>query len=390
MSGDPPRRQGVVVLGSTGSIGANTLDVIAAFPERFNVVALAAGRNRELLDRQIAKFRPQYVALRDGNGYSTTCCNVDGPNALVTLATLPDADIVVIATTGHAAIAPTLAALEAGKIVALANKESIVAAGALVMEAARRHPGNLRPVDSEHSAIWQCLGTVGERPSGLRRIILTASGGPFRGKTRQELAQVSANEALKHPTWVMGAKITIDSATLMNKGLELIEAAWLFDMPADAIDVVVHPQSIVHSLVEYDDGSVLAQLGPHDMRLPIQYALTWPQRIAGPANRLDFSQLGSLEFLTIDSDTFPAVQIAREALRHGSTFPTVYSTADEVAVEAYLAGSIGFLDICDVVTATLDAHQPHRETLTLDAIDAADTWARRYAHSTVQTIARNR
>lgn len=376
-------QQRVVILGSTGSIGTSTLDVIEALPDRFRVLALAAGSNRKLLSEQASRFKPEYVAIRDGAGIESNAVTIAGPAELTELATLPDADIVVVATTGHAAIEPTIAALRAGKAVALANKESIVAAGELVMAAVREGAGSLRPVDSEHSAIWQCLGMLGSRPPALRRLFLTASGGPFRGKRRADLDRVTPADALRHPNWSMGPKVTIDSATLMNKGLELIEAAWLFDVHPDDIDVVVHPQSIVHSLVEYVDGSLIAQLGPHDMRLPIQYALTWPERVAGPSTRFNLMEQKVLEFAEPDNTTFPAVRIARHAASLGSTYPAVLSSADEIAVEAFLAGRIAFPEITSIIERVLDAHTPANGKLSLEAIHEADQWSRSRAAAEV-------
>jgi 1-deoxy-D-xylulose-5-phosphate reductoisomerase len=311
---------------------------------------------------------------------------IDNDDALTELATLPEADIVVVATTGHAAIVPTIRALEAGKIVALANKETIVAAGEIVMPIARTGPGQLRPVDSEHSALWQCLGADLADPSKVSRLVLTASGGPFRGRTRSALESVTAADALKHPNWSMGAKVTIDSATLMNKGLEMIEAKWLFDCPLDNIDVVIHPQSLVHSLVEYVDGSILAQIASHDMRLPIQYALTYPDRIAGTSRTLRATDLTQLDFEPPDHETFPLLEIARLAGIRGSTYPTVLSAVDEVAVDAFLEGRLAFNGISSVVQDVLDAHEAPGGVLTLEAVADAEAWA---AHAANERIARH-
>ena len=368
-------RQNVVVLGSTGSIGRSTLDVIAALPDRFTVLALAAASSHAALQQQIDQFQPAYAACADGGNALIGTSIVDSADSLTTLATLPAADIVVVATTGHAAIVPTIEALKAGKIVALANKEAIVAAGEIVTAVLRESPGQLRPVDSEHSALWQCLGANQADLRQISRLILTASGGPFRGWTREQLSTVTPESALNHPTWSMGAKITIDSATLMNKGLEMIEARWLFDCPLDRIDVVVHPQSLVHSLVEYVDGSTLAQLASHDMRLPIQYALTYPERISGPAQRLRATDLVRLDFEPPDLDAFPLLRLARQAGVAGATYPTVLSVADTAAVDAFLTGSISFNDITAVVSAVLDEHVPATGPLTLEAVADADQWA---------------
>lgn len=383
-------RTGVAILGSTGSVGRSTLDVVAAHPDRFRVVALAAGKNIDVLSDQVAKFRPTHVSasepLASFEGGSVTI--VDSHDPLIDLVTMPEVDIVVVATTGHAAIRPTIRALTEGKVVALANKETIVAAGEIVMPLARSRPGLLRPVDSEHSAIWQCLGADYVNLDRVSRLILTASGGPFRGWTRDQLHAVTPDQALQHPTWDMGSKITIDSATLMNKGLELIEAHWLFDCPLDRIDVIVHPQSIVHSFVEYVDGSLLAQLGSHDMRLPIQYALTYPERLAGPQQALSIQQLAQLVFEPPDVTAFPLLVIAREAAQLGSTYPTVLSAADTVAVEAFLSGRISFTGIDTLISAVLDAHVPPEGDLSLEAIAEADGWATREAMRLVRRGAR--
>lgn len=370
----PKLRQNVVILGSTGSIGRSTLDVIASLSDRFSVLALAARRPDELQE-QIDQFRPEYVTCAAPQGAITGTTLVDSDDALTFLATLPDADIVVVATTGHAAIVPTIEALRAGKIVALANKETIVAAGEIVMSVAKQSSGQLRPVDSEHSALWQCLKTGHSDMRQVSRLVLTASGGPFRGWNKNELEEVTPETALNHPTWRMGTKITIDSATLMNKGLEMIEAHWLFDCPLDQIDVVVHPQSLVHSLVEYVDGSTMAQMASHDMRLPIQYALTFPERVAGPATRLRATDLSRLDFELPDLDAFPLLALARQAGELGRTYPTVLSTADAVAVDAFLERRLSFNGIADIVSRVLNAHTPSSGPLTLDAIREADSWA---------------
>ena len=367
-------QQGVVILGSTGSIGTSTLSVIEALPERFRVVGLCAASNKADLQAQVNRYSPDFALLDDGSSLSGAS-TIDGPDAMVQLATLDQADIVVVATTGHTAIGPTIAALKAGKIVALANKETIVAAGEIVMREARNGPGTLRTIDSEHSALWQCLGTDRYDASTVKKLILTGSGGPFRGMTRDQLAGVTRADALQHPNWAMGSKITIDSATLMNKGLEVIEAMWLFDCPLDAIDVVIHPQQIVHSLVEFHDGALLAQLGSHDMRLPIQYALTYPDRLHGPAETIDLLSLSSLTFEPPDLEAFPLLSLCRHAAKAGATYPTVLSAADTVAVEAFLADRLSFMNIALVVEDVLAAHVPANGPLTLEAIHAADAWA---------------
>ena len=350
----------IAVLGSTGSIGQQTLEVVRAFPERLKVVALAAGSNTALLDQQVQEF--QCVgAIRESP-------------SLEEIASHPDVDLVIVATSGKAGLLPTLASLRAGKIVALANKETLVMAGGIVMAEARKHKLEIRPIDSEHSAIWQCL--QGEESNPIAQIILTASGGPLRNRSREELARVTAAEALRHPTWKMGRKVTIDSATLMNKGLEVIEAHWLFDVPFDRIKVMIHPGSTVHSMVEFADGSVKAQLGAPDMRLPIQYALSHPERWSNTElPKLDLDKLHSIKFDPVDLDRFPCLQLAIEAGRAGDTYPAVLSAADEVAVEHFLSGEIGFLDIPRLIEAALDRHSRVANP-SLDDILVADTWAR--------------
>ncbi len=374
----------LAILGSTGSIGRSTLEVVDAHPDRLAVVALAAGRNAGLLREQTKQYRPTLVSLDDAGATDWRPDGVErfsGAAGLHAAATHPDADIVVVATSGHASIEPTLAALRAGKIVALANKETIVCAGELVMAEARRAGNRLRPVDSEHSAVWQCLETA--RPGAApERITLTASGGPFRTTPVEELRAMTAANALKHPTWNMGSKVTIDSATLMNKGLETIEARWLFDMPYERIDVVVNPQSVVHSYIEYADGSLIAQLGPADMRLPIQYALSYPERWPNPFRRADLPAVGHLDFAAPDLERFPALRLAREAGIAGNTYPTVLSAADEVAVDRFLRGAIGFLDIPALVARALDAHTPGGP-LALESIRAADRWAREFVNGAI-------
>lgn len=364
----------IALLGSTGSIGRQTLDVIERHPDEFEVIALAAGRNLDLLAEQVRRHRPALVVSTAEPGTFANTETLPTPEGLEAAATRSDVDLVVFATSGHAAIPATMAAIEAGKSVALANKEAIVCAGDLIMPLARRHGVTIRPIDSEHSAIWQALASG--PASSLSRIILTASGGPFRTTPAHTLARVTYEQALKHPNWSMGAKITIDSATLANKGLEVIEAHHLFDTPIDAIDVVVHPEQIIHSLVEYEDGNTIAQLSNPDMRLPIQYALTWPGRLPFPAKPLDLPTIAGLSFEPPDMERFPALRLAREAGAAGMTYPTVYSAADEVAVEAFASGRIRFVDIPAVIDATLAAHDAMR-VASLDDILGADAWARR-------------
>ncbi len=374
---------GVAVLGSTGSIGTQTLDVIRALGDRFRVIALAAGRNTGLLYEQTAEFRPLFVCAEAPLDPASLAGARQAPiNELVLH---PDVDVVVVGTTGAAGLAPTLAALRAGKAVALANKEVLVMAGAILSETARASGGQLRPVDSEHSAIWQCLW--GEDHAGIDRLILTASGGALRDRAAGSLSTVTATEALNHPTWSMGRKITVDSATLFNKGLEMIEAQWLFDVPFERVDVVMHRESIVHSLVEFRDGSVKAQLGLPNMRLPIQCALTYPERLPCPAvPRLDLATLGSLSFSPPDMGRYPCLALAMEAGRRGGSYPAVLAAADEIAVERFLAGGLRFTDIARVVEHTLAAHTGDAAP-GLDAILAADRWARGHAGNQLAGLA---
>ena len=380
----------LAILGSTGSIGRSTLDVVAAHAHVrahsgapvLRVVALAAGRNADLLAQQAARFRPALVSADvplDRAAFPDGMAVRQGAAGLMAAATHPDADLIVVATSGHASIAPTLAALDAGKKIALANKETVVCAGELVMAAAGGTAGDrLRPMDSEHAALWQCLLTAGPAAQP-ERLILTASGGPFRTVPAEQLATMTAADALRHPTWEMGSKVTIDSATLMNKGLEVIEAHWLFAMPYDRIAVVVNPQSILHAYIEYADGSLIGQMGPTDMRLPIQYALSHPARWPNPFRRADLVATGTLTFAAPDEARFPCLAIARQAGIAGNTYPTVLSAADEVAVARFLRGEIAFQDIPALVQRTLDAHTPDGP-LTLASILAADRWARAFTH----------
>lgn len=346
----------IAVLGSTGSVGTQTLDVIRQFPERFEVVALSAGRNVELLAGQVTEFAPRYAfAELDSPGLRDAFDSV-GTRWTPTdeIAQAEGVDVVLVATAGAAGLLPTLNALNIGRPVAIANKEVLVMAGHLVRRAVQK-PGDLRPVDSEHSAIWQCLW--GEESHEIRRILLTASGGAFRDFDAVQLASVTAEQALNHPTWKMGTKITVDSATLMNKGMETIEATWLFDVPMKKVEVVLHRESIVHSLVEFSDGSVKAQLGVPDMRLPIQLALAYPERMPEPAmERLDLAKAGTLSFGTPDMKRFPCLELAMRAGALGGTYPAAMAAADEVAVERFLAGGIRFLDIPRIIEAVLADH----------------------------------
>ena len=360
----------VAVLGSTGSIGRQTLEVISALPHRFGVIGLAAGRNTALLAEQIKQFQPRFIHSQDN--IPPTGAKYDFLS-LEEMATHPKVDIVVMATSGKWGLKPTLAAVKAGKRLALANKESLVMAGQIITREAEQSQALIIPVDSEHSAIWQCL--EGERQKAAR-IILTASGGPFRSYSPTRLAKVTPEQALKHPSWRMGQKVTIDSATLMNKGLEVIEARWLFDMPLDSIKILIHPQSIIHSMVEFADGSVKAQLGVPDMRLPIQYALTYPERLENTAlPRLDWAKIKEFNFEPPDFDRFPCLKLAVEAGRKGGTYPAALCAADETAVELFLSRHIKFTDIARLVERALDGHKSTAQP-TLEEILAADTQTR--------------
>lgn len=379
--GREPRR--VTILGSTGSVGTQTIDLVARDPGAFAVEALTANRNVALLARQARELGATLAVVADPAAYAdlkealagTGIRAAAGAEAVAEAASLP-ADWVMAAIVGAAGLEPVLAAVRRGATVAFANKEVLVCAGCLMMEEVRRHGATLLPVDSEHSAIWQCFDFA--RPGGIRRLVLTASGGPFRTHDRAFMATVTPEQAVRHPTWDMGAKISIDSATMMNKGLEIIEAHFLFDIPEERIDVLVHPQSVVHSLVEYVDGSVLAQLGTPDMRTPIAYTLAWPERIATPAERLDLVKAGTLTFEAPDSERFPALRLARAALQSGGGAPTILSAANEVAVQAFLDRRIGFLDIERVVEDTL-AELPHHAPSDLEGVRRIDAEARRCA-----------
>jgi 1-deoxy-D-xylulose-5-phosphate reductoisomerase len=370
----------VALLGSTGSIGTSTLKVAEDLPDQIRLVGLAAGNNGELLTRQTLRHRPAAVCLRDPaqarllqNALGTATEVYAGAEGLIRLATLPAADIVLIAIVGTAGLAPALAAIRAGKDIAVASKEILVMAGEIVMQEARRQGVRVLAVDSEHSAIFQCL--EGKPPASVRRLWLTASGGPFRTTPKEEFPQITVERALQHPSWVMGRKVTLDSATLFNKGLEMIEARWLFDIGVDRLRVLVHPQSVVHSMVEFIDGSVLAQLSTPDMCLPIQYALTYPDRAANERVQTDLAKLGSLTFEAPDPDRFPALDLARRAGEVGGTMPAVLNAANEVAVESFCQGRVRFDEISRVVARVMDQHWPTAHP-TLDQILEADRWAR--------------
>jgi 1-deoxy-D-xylulose-5-phosphate reductoisomerase len=385
----------IAILGSTGSIGQSALAVVAAHPDRLKITALVAGENAALLAEQVARFRPVAVgvatdAARDElktrlNGLPPVEMLAAGREALIAAATHPDVDLVLCASSGTAGLEAALAAIDAGKTLALANKEVLVMAGALMVEAASRRGVAILPVDSEHNAIHQCLD--GRDPKAVRRLILTASGGPFRLLDAPALERVTSQDALRHPTWRMGRKITIDSATLMNKGLEVIEARWLFGEAAKTIDVVVHPQSVVHSMVELCDGSIIAQLGVTDMRLPIQYAFSYPERWPTPLPPLDVARLGAIEFAPPDLERFPCLRLAYAALDHGGAWPVVLNAANEMAVEAFLTGSLRFPMIAHVIERALEATDRHLSPpQTLLEVRAADAWAREFSAETISTL----
>jgi len=375
----------IAILGSTGSIGQSALAVVDAHADRLEIVGLAAGENAERLGSQIARYHPRIAAMTSGGAIdrliATGCADGvtiagTGRDGLVAVASHPDVDIVLCASAGTDGLEAVLAAIECGKTIALANKEVLVMAGGMVTEAARRKGVAILPVDSEHNAIHQCLH--GRAAGELKRLILTASGGPFRGRLTSEMSGVLPADALKHPTWQMGRKITIDSATLMNKGLEVIEAHWLFGASASQIDVVIHPQSVVHSMVELTDGSIIAQLGVTDMRLPIQYAFSYPDRWPAALPSLDLTRAGRLEFDRPDTDSFPCLRLAYRALEAERSLPVVLNAANEIAVARFLEGRIGFLAIPDVIEQTLDGQRP-AEVSTLEAVRAVDRAAREYA-----------
>ena len=374
-------RTGVAVLGSTGSVGRQALDVIDEHSDRFRVVALAARTASERFLDQVARYGPEVAAAFEWTPSLTNCTGSIsvGDEGLIAATTHPSVDIVVVASSGHAAIVPTIRALELGKTVALANKETLVCAGEIIAPLAASSRTPIRPVDSEHSAIWQALD--GSPIEQVSRIILTASGGPFRTTPASELDLVTAAQALSHPTWSMGGKITVDSATLMNKGLEIIEAHWLFGLPYEQIDVLVHPESVVHSLVEFIDGAQVAQLGIPDMRMPIQYALTYPERMNLATDRLDLAEVGGLHFERPDTERFPALRLARDVGMAGRTYPTVLSAADDEAVVAFLAGELRFIDIPAVVEIVVEKHLP--TNVTLESIWDADRWARAEAREAI-------
>jgi 1-deoxy-D-xylulose-5-phosphate reductoisomerase len=383
----------IVILGSTGSIGTNTLDIVERFPDEFRVVGLTAGNNDERLAEQIRRFRPQAVAMSTDAAavrLRQRCSGlpieiVSGQEGLVRVASLPDAELVMSAIVGGAGLVPTLAAIRSKKHIALANKEPMVMAGQLMQEEARHAGVRIFPVDSEHSAIFQSL--EGHRIKDVRRLILTASGGALWNLPKEALPDVTPERALQHPNWKMGAKITIDSATLMNKGLEVVEARWLFDIPESRIDVLIHRESIIHSLVEYEDRSMISQLGLPDMRTPISYAMRYPDRLPLDLPSLDLTEIGTLTFCKPDHDRFPCLRLGYESLRIGGTMPAAMNAANEIAVDAFLNGGIRFTDISDIIQSTMQAHIP-QPVLSVEAALEADRWAREKADSLVHTLAR--
>ena len=376
--------KGISILGSTGSVGTNVLRIVDAFPDRFKVVGLAAGHNVQRLAEQVARYRPQVVSVASPQDRTALARLVDisalevgvGQEGMVEVATQRDAQAVVASAVGAVGLVPTYRALQAGKDVALANKETLVMAGELMLAQSRLKGGKLLAIDSEHCALHQCLHR--RRKEDVRRLLLTASGGPFRNRPRETFKSITPAEALAHPTWSMGRKITIDSATLMNKGLEVIEARWLFGIEAERIEILIHPQSVVHSMVEFIDGTVLAQLGVTDMRLPIQYALSYPERWEGAIPGMDFAKSARLDFEPPDHDRFPCLRLAYKALKAGGSAPAVLNAANEEAVAAFLAGQTGFTAIPECIQEVLEAH-PAERLADIGHVLATDAWARRRA-----------
>jgi len=381
----------IIILGSTGSIGTNTLDIVRRFPEKFRVVGLTAGGNIEKLEEQVRAFKPTVVAVSTESAAAILrqrCAGLPveilaGETGITHVAAMPGAELVISAIVGAAGLVPTLAAIRSGKHIALANKEPMVMAGKLMQEEARKHRVRIFPVDSEHSAIFQSL--EGHRIEDVRRLILTASGGALWVLTKEQLQEVTPEQALQHPNWKMGSKITIDSATLMNKGLEVVEARWLFDIREPRIDVLIHRESIIHSLVEYEDRSMIAQLGLPDMRTPISYAMCYPERMPLDLPSLDLTEIGTLTFCKPDHDRFPCLNLGYESLRIGGTMPAAMNAANEVAVDAFLNGGIRFIEIVEVIRSTMHAHTYRDLTCLEDALEA-DRWAREKAESLVHAL----
>ena len=385
----------IAILGSTGSIGTQTLDIVREQGD-IQVVAMAAGSNISLLEAQMREFKPSLVSVWDEKKASELRTNtkdlgikiVSGMEGLLEVSVIPESEILVTAIVGMLGIRPTIAAIKAGKKIALANKETLVTAGHIIIPLAKEYKVPILPVDSEHNAIFQCLNGNHGGPEAVSRLILTASGGPFRTWNREDLEHVTLEQALKHPTWSMGRKITIDSATLFNKGLEMIEARWLFDVPMEKVDVIVHPQSIVHSMVEYRDGTVLAQMSSSDMCFPIQYAVTWPDRVPNSLKQLNFAEIGRLVFEAPRTDVFPALDLARRAGAGNSTLAAVYNAANEAAVNAFIHGQISFPGIWKLVEAVMDDHTPADPRGELAPILEADQWARRRAAELLPSFSR--
>ena len=381
----------IVILGSTGSIGTSTLDIVSKFPGKFQAIGMTAGTNVDKLEEQVRTFGPAMVAMSDeaaAQQLRVRCKGLPtkvlgGAEGLVQIATMLQADLVISAIVGGAGLLPTLAAIKAGKSIALANKEPMVMAGRLMQEEARKANVRIFPIDSEHSALFQSM--EGHRMVDIRRLILTASGGPLWDMTTEQMKDVTPEEALQHPNWKMGPKITIDSATLMNKGLEVVEARWLFDIPASQIEVLIHRESIIHSLVEYSDRSVIAQLGLPDMRTPIAYAMNYPERVPLDLPSLNLAEIGRLSFCAPDDTRFPCLRFGYEALTTGGTMPAVLNAANEIAVQAFLDRRIGFLDIAATIRRAMDAHVPS-EILTLEDALQADVWARGHAGGIVEVL----
>lgn len=379
----------ISILGSTGSIGTQTLDVVREIGG-INVKAITANNNIELLEKQIREFKPDIAAVMNEEMAEKLKERVkdcgtkilSGIDGLIEAAVYKESDTVVTSVVGNIGIVPTFEAIKAGKNIALANKETLVSAGELIINAVKKYGVKLYPVDSEHSAIFQCLR--GNEGNKIRRILLTASGGPFRGRKREELLNVRAEDALKHPNWSMGKKVTIDSASLMNKGLEVIEAKWLFGVDVEDIEVLIHPQSIVHSAVEYEDGAVIAQMGEPDMKVPIQYALTYPKRVKNSFPKIDFAQRNSLTFEKPDMDTFKCLSLAYRAIKTGGTMPTVMNGANEMAVAAFLENKIGFLDIADIIEKTMMSYNVKYDYTVEDLVEA-DKWARNFSNNLIMT-----
>lgn len=379
----------ISILGSTGSIGTQTLDVVREIGG-INVKAITANNNIELLEKQIREFNPDIAAVMNEEMAEKLKERVkdcgtkilSGIDGLIEAAVYKESDTVVTSVVGNIGIVPTFEAIKAGKNIALANKETLVSAGELIINAVKKYGVKLYPVDSEHSAIFQCLR--GNEDNKIRRILLTASGGPFRGRKREEILNVRVEDALKHPNWSMGKKVTIDSASLMNKGLEVIEAKWLFGVDVEDIEVLIHPQSIVHSAVEYEDGAVIAQMGEPDMKVPIQYALTYPKRVKNSFPKIDFAQRNSLTFEKPDMDTFKCLSLAYRAIKTGGTMPTVMNGANEMAVAAFLENKIGFLDIADIIEKTMMSYNVKYDYTVEDLVEA-DKWARNFSNNLIMT-----